>query len=87
MTRAAVVMAEFDLTNVPPLEKLDVWPTSASAFIAFGILVVSFCAHYNLPTQYKVASTAMRFSFTPHRFVFVAALRSSRTAAPVVCAW
>ena len=32
------------------------WPDSPSALISFGILVVSFCAHYNMPRMYQELS-------------------------------
>lgn len=50
---SVVVVIMYDFTKVPVGARLAIWPESADAFIAFGILVVSFCAHYNIPAQYE----------------------------------
>lgn len=47
------VVYMFDATHIPSWDHVMVWPSSVDGLIAFGILIVSFCAHYNMPTMYR----------------------------------
>lgn len=52
---SAVVIAMLPVEGgmLHQLSQAHYWPDSASAMTAFGILVVSFCAHYNAPRMYQ----------------------------------